>query len=164
MYGLFGNTYRVATLPKSCLIVNGIIMECLKSIGQFWHVYIKEKNLNLYVYNYIYCRRKAKKESINLGARAGTFYYVFLTIYHETSSLGYKFSLIIQQLQNILFLIFFLLTFMHLIMVFQLWHSISVYVRLSYSFRASQEYFHACSLIYWWFCFLTNKYISSLRK
>ena len=32
---LSGNDYRVATFPKSYLTVKGIIMQILKSIGQF---------------------------------------------------------------------------------------------------------------------------------
>ena len=35
MYGLSGNDYRVATLPKAFLIDIGIIIQSLKSIGQF---------------------------------------------------------------------------------------------------------------------------------
>ena len=34
MYGLSGNDYKVATLPKSYLIVIGIILQSLKSIVQ----------------------------------------------------------------------------------------------------------------------------------
>ena len=34
-YGLSGNDYRVATLPKAYLIVIGIIMQSVKLIGQF---------------------------------------------------------------------------------------------------------------------------------
>ena len=34
-YGLFGNDYRVAMLSKSYLTGKGIIMQSLKSIGQF---------------------------------------------------------------------------------------------------------------------------------
>ena len=43
LYGLLGNNYRVATLPKSYLTVVGIIMQSLNSIGQLWCVYINEK-------------------------------------------------------------------------------------------------------------------------
>ena len=37
-YGHYGNDYRVAMLSESYLTVIGIIMQSLKSIGQFQHV------------------------------------------------------------------------------------------------------------------------------
>ncbi len=39
-YGLFGHNYRVAALSSLYLAVLGIIIPCLKLIGQFRHTYI----------------------------------------------------------------------------------------------------------------------------
>ena len=41
MYKVFGKNYKAATYSDSYLLDTGIIMQSLKSLGQFKHAYIR---------------------------------------------------------------------------------------------------------------------------